>query len=135
MWILPSRVAAGAAAALAVMALVLACIGLYGVLSFTVSHRMREIGVRMALGADARSVVWLVLRDGWRLVSKGIVAGAVCSLLTAPLLGRLLFDVSAFDPLTMALVPVLLTIVALGACYVPASRAARLQPLSVLRVD
>ena len=135
MWILPSRVAAGASGVLAVMALALACIGLYGALSFTVSQRMREIGVRMALGADARSVVHLVLRDGWRLVSKGLALGAACALLAAPLLGRLLFDVSAFDPITMAGVPVLLTMVAFGACYIPARRAARLEPLSVLRSD
>jgi predicted permease len=135
MWLLPSRVAAGAAGALAVMALLLACVGIYGVLAFTVSHRMREIGVRMALGADARSVVSLVLRDGWRLVWKGLAAGAVGSLVTAPLLGRLLFDVSAFDPITMAGVAVLLTSVAACACYLPARRAARLEPSSVLRVD
>jgi predicted permease len=135
MWLLPSRVAAGATGALAVMALLLACVGIYGVLAFTVSHRMREIGIRMALGADPRSVVSLVLRDGWRLVWKGLAAGAVCSLVTAPLLGRLLFDVSAFDPLTMAGVCMLLTAVAACACYLPARRAARLEPLSVLRVD
>jgi predicted permease len=135
LWLLPSRVAAGSAATLAGMALVLACIGLYGVLSFIVSQRMREIGVRMALGADSRRVVILVVRDGWRLVGKGLAAGAACSLVTAPLLGRLLFDISAFDPVTMAAVPLLLAVVALAACYVPARRAARLQPLAVLRVD
>jgi putative ABC transport system permease protein len=135
MWLLPSRVAAGAAGTLAAMALLLACVGLYGVLAFTVSQRMREIGVRMALGADARTVVALILGDGWRLAWKGLAAGAVCSLVTAPLLGRLLFDVSAFDPLTMAGVSVLLTLVAACACYLPARRAARLEPLSVLRVD
>jgi putative ABC transport system permease protein len=135
LWLLPSRVAAGSAAALAGMALVLACIGLYGVLSFTVSQRMREIGVRMALGANARDVVLLVVRDGWRLVAKGLVAGAACSLIAAPLLGRLLFDVSAFDPLTMVGVPLLLALVALAACWIPAHRASRLEPLTVLRVD
>ena len=135
LWLLPSRVAAGSAAALAGMALVLACIGLYGVLSFTVSQRMREIGVRMALGANARDVVLLVVRDGWRLVAKGLVAGAACSLIAAPLLGRLLFGVSAFDPLTMVGVPLLLALVALAACWIPAHRASRLEPLTVLRVD
>jgi predicted permease len=135
LWLLPSRVAAGSAAALAGMALLLACIGLYGVLSFTVSQRMREIGVRMALGADARRVVLLVIRDGWRMVAKGLAAGAACSFVAAPLLGRLLFDVSAFDPLTMVGVPLLLAAVALVACYVPARRASRLEPLTVLRVD
>ena len=135
LWLLPSRVAAGSAAVLAGMALVLACLGLYGVLSFSVSQRMREIGVRMALGADARRVVLLVVRDGWRLVARGLAAGAACSLIAAPLLGRLLFDVSAFDPLTLVGVPLLLAVVALAACYVPARRASRLEPLTILRVD
>jgi hypothetical protein len=135
MWLLPSRVAAAGAAALAALALLLASVGIYGVLAFTVSHRLREIGVRMALGADARSVVALVLRDGWRLVWKGLAAGASGSLIMAPLLGRLLFGVRAYDPLTMASVAVLLTSVAACACYLPARRAARLEPLSVLRAD
>jgi predicted permease len=135
MWILPSRIAAGAAGTLAMMALALASIGIYGVLTFTVSHRMREIGVRMALGADAGAVVRLVLRDGWRLVSAGLALGAGCALIAAPLLGRFLFGVSAFDPLTMLGVPMVLAMVALGACYLPARRASRLEPLSVLRAD
>jgi putative ABC transport system permease protein len=104
-------------------------------MSFAVNQRMREIGIRMALGADARRIVTMILREGWRLVAVGLVAGGVCAVPAAPLLGRLLFDVSAFDPLTMAVVPSLLSVVALGACYLPARRASRLQPLVVLRVE
>jgi putative ABC transport system permease protein len=135
MWMLPSRVAAVAATTLAILALGLACIGVYGVLSFIVAQRMREIGIRMALGADARGIIALVLRDGARLLAIGVLTGGACALPAAPLLGRLLFDVSAFDPATMITVPFVLAVSALGACYVPARRASRLQPLTVLRAD
>jgi predicted permease len=134
-WMLPSRVAAAGASVLAGIALVLACIGVYGVVSFTISHRMREFGIRMALGADARGIITLILRDGGRLVAAGLLIGSACAVPAAPLLGRLLFDVSAFDPLTMAAVPVALTLAALGACYLPARRVSRLEPTVVLRVD
>jgi predicted permease len=135
LWLLPSRVAAAAAGVLALLAIVLAGIGLYGVLSFSVSHRTREIGIRMALGADPRSVVTLVMRDSWRLVASGLAIGGVAAVVAAPLLGRLLFDVSAFDPITLVVVPVVLTLVAAAASYVPARRASRLEPLAVLRVE
>ena len=135
LWMLPSRVAAGGASALAALALVLAWIGVYGVVSFTVSLRMREIGIRMALGADARGIITLIVRDGGRLVAAGLLIGGVIAVPAAPLLGRLLFDVSAFDPLTMAIVPVALAAAAIAACYLPARRASRLQPLAVLRVE
>ncbi|HYM24941.1 MAG TPA: ABC transporter permease, partial [Vicinamibacterales bacterium] len=134
-WLLPSRVAAVAATTLAILALTLACIGVYCVLSFTVAQRMREIGIRMALGADARGIIALVLRDGGRMLAIGLVIGSGCALPAAPLLGRLLFDVSAFDPITMIAVPFVLALSALGACYVPARRASRLPPLAVLRVE
>ena len=135
LWLLPSRVAAAATAVLAGLALLLASIGLYGVLSFAVSHRLREIGIRMALGADGADVVRLVLRDGARLLIIGLALGGVCAAATAPLLGRLLFGVSAFDPLTAIAVPLLLISVGLAASYIPARRAARLEPLIVLRMD
>jgi predicted permease len=135
MWLLPSRLAAIGATTLAVLALVLACVGVYGVLSFTVSHRVREIGIRMALGADGRGIVALVLRDGARLVAFGLAVGAACAIPAAPLLGRLLFDVSAFDPVTMTIVPAVLAAAAFGACYIPARRASRLEPLAALRVE
>jgi putative ABC transport system permease protein len=98
------------------------------------SLALRPMPVRDA-SRVVRRIVLLVVRDGWRLVGKGLAAGAACSLITAPVLGRLLFDISAFDPGTMVAVPLLLAVVALAACCVPARRPARLQPLAVLRVD
>lgn len=135
LWRLPSKVAAASVGVLAVMAVFLASVGLYGVLTFTVGERTREMGVRMALGADARAVVRLILGDAWRLVVRGLVIGAACALPAAPLLDRLLFGVSAFDPLTLVSVVLLLIAVALAASYAPARRASRLEPLAALRVD
>jgi putative ABC transport system permease protein len=134
-WLLPSRVAAAAAGVLALIAIVLASFGLYAVLSFAVSHRLREIGIRMALGATSRDIVSLVVTDAWRLMGVGFAVGGACAAATAPLLGRLLFGVSAFDPLTIAAVIVVLVAAALAASYVPARRAARLEPLDVLRME
>jgi putative ABC transport system permease protein len=134
-WLLPSRVAAVVAGVLALIAIVLAAFGLYAVLSFAVSHRLREIGIRMALGATSRDVVSLVIADAWRLMAVGFVVGGICAAATAPLLGRLLFGVSAFDPLTFALVTTLLALVGGAASYLPARRASRLEPLDVLRME
>jgi predicted permease len=134
-WLLPSRVAAAAAAVLALIAIVLASFGLYAVLAFAVSHRLREIGIRMALGATSKDIVSLVVTDAWRLIGVGFAVGGACAAATAPLLGRLLFGVSAFDPLTIAAVIVVLVGAALAASYVPARRAARLEPLDVLRME
>jgi len=135
LWMLPSQVAAGGAATLAFLALLLASIGLYGVLTFSVVCRLRELGIRMALGAEPRGVVTLVLRDAWRLVWRGVSIGALCAVLTAPLLGRLLFGIRPVDPVTLALVAAVLGVVAFAAAYAPARRAARLDPLAVLRVE
>jgi hypothetical protein len=135
LWRLPSKVAASAVGALAAMALALACIGLYGVLTFAVGERTRELGIRMALGADSRAVVRLMLGDAWRLVFTGLAIGVACALPAAPLLDRLLFGVSASDPLTFVSVVVLLVGVALAASYAPARRASRLEPNIVLRMD
>jgi macrolide transport system ATP-binding/permease protein len=135
LWMLPSRVAAAGAATLAVLALLLASIGLYGVLTFSVGQRLRELGIRMALGANPRAVVTMILRDAWRLVWRGVSIGGVCALAAAPLLGRMLFGVRPVDPLTLAAVAVVLAVVAFAAAYVPARRAARLDPVVVLRVE
>jgi predicted permease len=135
LWMMPSQVAAGGAATLALLALLLASVGLYGVLTFSVACRLRELGIRMALGADPRAVVRLVLRDAWRLVWRGASIGAVCAALTAPLLGRLLFGIRPVDPLTLVLMAALLGVVAFASAYAPARRAARLDPLAVLRAE
>jgi len=135
LWLLPSRVAAASAGILALLALLLAASGLYAVLSYSVSHRLREIGIRMALGATARDVSALVLADAGRMIGGGLAIGLVAAAATAPLLGRFLFGVSALDPLTLAIVCAVLGAVGVTAAYAPASRAARLAPLSVLRVE
>jgi predicted permease len=135
LWNLPSKIAATGAAVLAAMAVALACIGLFGVLTFAVTERTRELGIRMALGADARRIVRLVLRDAMRLAGAGLAIGALIGLAAAPLLGRLLFGVRPFDPLTFTVVAALLTAVSLATAYVPARRASRLEPLTVLRTE
>jgi predicted permease len=134
-WMLPSRVAGVGVAVLATLALSLACIGLYGVLTFAVGERSRELGIRMALGADRSAVVRLILGDASRLVLTGLGIGAACALPATPILGRLLFGVSPFDPVSLAAAAAFLTVVALAAAYRPARRAARLAPLVVLRME
>ncbi len=133
LWILPSRVAAIAAAILGLVALALASLGLYAVMAYDVSHRTREIGVRLALGAAGRDVVRLILADGVRLVAVGLAIGIGGAAILGRLLRQFLFDVSAVDPLTFVLIPAFLIVVAVAACYVPARRAARIAPLDAMR--
>jgi predicted permease len=134
-WILPSRAAAGGAAALGLVALVLAALGIYAVIAFAVTHRTRELGIRMALGADARDVLRLVLGEGGRLILIGLLIGTAAAGASAPLLGQMLFGVSAFDPVTYGLVLMFLAAVALAASYIPARRAAALEPVAALRAE
>ena len=119
----------------ALLALVLACMGLYGLLSYEVSRRTREIGIRMALGAHPGSVLKLVLRQGILLAIVGAAAGIGVALGVTRYLASMLYDVHANDPLTMLAVALLLTLVTLAACYIPARRAMRVDPLVALRYE
>jgi len=133
LWILPSRVAAVAAVILGMLALALASLGLYAVMAYDVTHRTREIGVRLALGAAGRDVVRVILVDGVRLVAIGVALGLAGASILGRVLRQFLFDVSPVDPLTFVLIPAFLIGVALGACYIPARRASRIAPLDALR--
>ena len=121
--------------AFAALALVLASIGLYGVLSYAVTQRSREIGLRMALGASGSSVVRMVVRHGLLLTGIGIAIGLAGSWAATRSLKNLLYGVSATDPVTFAEVAALLTLIALAACWIPARRASKVDPITVLREE
>jgi predicted permease len=117
------------------IALALGIIGIYGVISYTVSQRQREIGIRLALGAQGGDVVSMVLRQGAKLAVLGVCIGVAAAFVLARLMTSLLFGVTAHDPLTFAAVVALLIMVALLACYIPARRAMRVDPIVALRYE
>ncbi len=121
--------------AFAGVALLLAAIGIYGVMAYTVAQRTQEIGVRMALGAQPRDVIAMVVRQGVRLVALGLGLGFLAAYGTAGLLAGNLYGVSPHDPPTFALVPLLLAVVALLACYLPSRRATLIDPMVALRSE
>jgi len=123
------------ATAFGLLALTLAAVGVYGVMALVVSERTREMGIRLALGADPVKMLGLVVRQGLALAAAGILAGVSASLALMPLMAGQLYGVRATDPATLAGVPVLLALVALLACIVPALRAMRVDPVTALRYE
>jgi putative ABC transport system permease protein len=121
--------------AFAALALALTAVGLYGVLSYQVSQRTHEIGLRMALGAQARDVLKMIIRQGMVLVLVGVGIGLACAVALTRIMSNFLFDITVTDPATYVFIALLLTAVSLVACYIPARRATRVDPMIALRYD
>jgi putative ABC transport system permease protein len=119
----------------AIVALVVAAVGVYGVLSYTMAQRTQEVGIRIALGAEGRQVVGMVVGEGMRLVGIAVAVGLVLSAAGTRLLRSQLFGVGTADVLTFSVVTLVLGAVAMAACYLPARRASRVDPMVALRTD
>jgi ABC-type antimicrobial peptide transport system permease subunit len=131
----PQRMASGLLLLLGAVALALAALGVYGVMSYAVAQRTQEFGVRLALGATPRDVVWLVVRHGLVLTAVGVAIGLVLSVAMTRLVAGFLNGVSPFDPVTYVAVPVFLAVVGLLASGLPARRATRVDPVIALRYE
>ncbi len=121
--------------ALGLLALALAIIGMYGVMAYAVTQRTQEIGVRMALGARRATILWMISRQGLAIVGVGLALGVGLAASVGGLVAEFLVGVGPTDPLTYVAVSALLTLTALAACYVPARRAARVDPMIALRAE
>jgi putative ABC transport system permease protein len=131
----PTRLTTTFASLFALSALLLTAVGIYGVLAYTVASRTREIGVRMAMGATRRRVLGLIVREGMTWAASGIAVGLIGAFAAARLIATLLFEVPAHDPVTFATVGVLVALVALIACAIPAARAVRIDPTLAMRAE
>ena len=129
------NMAASFSLAFGMVAILLSAVGLYSVMAYVVSQRTREVGIRMALGADRSDVMKMITRQGMRLAAIGVGIGLVLALALAQVLSSLLIGISGYDVTTFILVPVLLVVVALVACYLPARRATKVDPLVALRYE
>jgi predicted permease len=134
-WRIPSRIVAVLAGSLGALGMLLACIGVYGVVSYAVSRRVREIGIRMTLGADAREVKSLILRQAMQPVVIGALVGIAGCAAVSQILNSMLFGVSPHDPAAFVIVPIVLLSVALAASYIPARRATKVDPMVALRYE
>jgi putative ABC transport system permease protein len=121
--------------AFAGLALVLAAVGIYGVMAYSVSQRTREIGIRIAMGAQQRNVLLLILGQGAKLALAGVVAGLIGAFALANVMASLLFGVSARDLATFSVVPWIVLMLILVGCYIPARRAAKVDPMVALRYE
>jgi len=133
--LVPFRLSALIIAALAVVAMALSTVGLYGMISYAVSRRVREVGIRMSLGADSTAITWMLMRYGIRLTVLGTGIGLAVSFAAMGALRSLLFGVSSFDPISIGGGMLLLTMVALMACYLPTRRASGIDPVTALRCE
>jgi ABC-type antimicrobial peptide transport system permease subunit len=129
------RMIASLSAVFGFLATLLAVIGLYGVMAYTVAQRTREVGIRMALGAARGNVIWMVMREVLLLVAIGVAAGVIFSLMLTRVVQSQLFGLTPHDPLTLMFATVGLALVACAAGYVPALRASRLDPMAALRYE
>ncbi len=132
---MPARPPAGILTVFAVLAVVLASVGLYGLVSYSVSQRTREVGIRMSLGADLRAVVLMLMGTGMRLVAWGSAVGMALALVLSRTLRGLLFGIEPLDPVTFLAAPLLLVGVAAVAAYVAARRASHIDPVHALRAE
>ena len=133
--LLQERLVAAFATFFGALALLMAGIGVYGLTSYHVSERRREIGIRMALGADARRVMGLVVGGAIQITAVGVLVGGAAALAAAQVLRTLLFGVTIYDPITVIGAPALLLLTAMFACLGPAARAARVEPVLTLRAE